>query len=86
MPYIKRSRRPELDKVVEFMAKADINADGDLNYILFKYFKDHIYMKGKMSYNTCRNYRAELLEARDEIGRRFLAGYEDRKKEENGDV
>jgi len=82
MPYVKQERRIELNFVVESMRRADIVADGDLNYVLFKFCKEAI----KPSYNNYKNFCAELNEAAEEIRRRFLAPYEQKKIEENGDV
>jgi len=82
MPYVKKERRVELDFVVESMRRADIVADGDLNYVLYKFCKDTV----KPSYNNFKNYMAELNETAEEIRRRFLAPYENSKIEENGDV
>jgi hypothetical protein len=81
MPYIKE-RREELDKIVELMHELDVKADGDLNYILFKYCKYYV----EEGYNNYKNFKGELSECRDEIGRRLLAPYENRKMAENGDV
>ncbi len=82
MPYIKQSERPRCDLVIEQMQESDIKANGDLNYILFKYCKENI----QPSYNNYKNYIGELQETVAEIRRRLLAPYEDAKIEENGDV
>lgn len=82
MPYIKQHLRDTMDSVVEQMKKAGVIADGDLNYILFKYCKNHI----EPSYNNYKNFLGELNEAAEEIRRRLLAPYEDKKIVENGDV
>lgn len=82
MPYIKQSERPRCDLVIEQMQESDIKANGDLNYILFKYCKENI----QPSYNNYKNYIGELQETVAEIRRRLLAPYEDTKIEENGDV
>ena len=82
MPYVKQERRPELNFVVESMARADIKADGDLNYVLFKYCKNFV----KPSYNNYKNFIGELNETIAEIRRRMLAPYEEIKEKENGDV
>jgi len=81
MPYVKPEHRPGLDPVVDAMIAADIQADGDLNYILFKFAR-----RIQPSYNKLKNYRAELRECADEIKRRMLDPYEDKKIQENGDV
>jgi hypothetical protein len=82
MPYVKQERRVELNFVVESMRRADIVANGDLNYVLFKFCRDVI----KPSYNNYKNYLGELNEAAEEIRRRMLAPYEDEKIKENSDV
>jgi hypothetical protein len=82
MPYIKQERRPDLNKVVIAMSEASVKADGDLNYILYRFCKYHV----APSYNNYKNFLGELNEATEEIRRRLLAPYEDKKIEENGDV
>jgi len=82
MPYIKADRRRFMDEVVDEMAGQGVKADGDLNYILYKYCKDYI----KPSYNNYKNFCGELRQCATEIERRLLANYEDLKIEENGDV
>jgi len=82
MPYIKREQRPLMDTVVELMKALQIKANGDLNYILFKFCK---YMV-EPSYNNYKNFCGELRQCATEIERKILAPYEDSKIEENGDV
>lgn len=84
MPYIKdeNDKRIKLDEIVQLMHELDIKADGDLNYILFRYCRKYI----KPSYNNYKNFIAELTECGREIARRLLSSYEDMKIQENGDV
>jgi len=82
MPYVKEERRPALDTVVDMMEWADIKADGDLNYVLFKYCKTLV----KPGYNNFKNFIGELHQCATEIERRLLGPYEDEKIKENGDV
>jgi hypothetical protein len=82
MPYIEPSERPPLDKIVEDMIRARVNADGTLNYILFKFCLSTV----KPSYAGYRNFMGELAESAAEIRRRLLSPYEDQKIRENGDV
>jgi hypothetical protein len=82
MPYIKQERRPSCDKVVEAMVNENIVADGDLNYILYKFCKENV----KPSYNNYKNFCGELRQCVTEIERRILAIYENEKVKENGDV
>lgn len=82
MPYVVDEKRAALDEVVRLMAAHNIKADGDLNYVLFKYCKYFV----KPSYNNYKNFLGELDECRAEIRRKLLAKYEDKKIEENGDI
>jgi hypothetical protein len=82
MPYIKGGLREGYRKIITEMAKADIKADGDLNFILFYWCKYHV----KPSYNNYKNFIGELRQCATEIERRILAPYEDEKIKENGDV
>lgn len=82
MPYVDMDKRPELDQLVRIMVNLGIKADGDLNYVLYKFCKYHI----DPSYNNYKNFCGELTECAVEIRRRLLAPYEDTKCNENGDV
>lgn len=82
MPYVKPERRQSLDRVVNVMEEEGIVANGDLNYVLYAYFKRNF----DMSYNVVKNYCGELNECACEIRRRLTAPYEDKKIQENGDV
>lgn len=82
MPYIKESRRDEVDHIVDAMVKARVDAKGDLNYILFKFCKLHV----ATSYNNYKNFIGELMQCATEIERRLLGPYEDEKRKENGDI
>lgn len=82
MPYIKKVLRTQMDNVVTCMKQNHVAADGDLNYILFKYCAYHVVP----SYNNYKNFIGELRQCATEIERRILAPYEDKKIQENGDV
>ena len=83
MPYIQdQKRRSQMDEILELMVKHKVNADGDLNYLLFKYFKNHFDKR----YNIMKNYCGELTECAGQIREEFLYPYERLKKKENGDV
>lgn len=82
MPYVKQEIRPDLDEIVELMNKKNIKANGDLNYILFKYCKKYVLP----NYNSFKNYRGELRETADWILEIFMKPYEFKKRKENGDV
>lgn len=64
------------------MISADVVANGDLNYILFKFCKYQV----EPSYNNYKNFCGELRQCATEIERKILAPYEDLKIIENGDV
>ena len=82
MPYIKQEDRPAMDKVVDAMVEAGVQANGDLNYILYKFCKYNI----SLNYNSIKNFCGELNAVVAEIRREILTSYEDLKKEENGPV
>ena len=83
MPYIPEEKRVgKCDEIVQLMKDLNIQPDGEINYILYKFCKDTV----KPGYNTYKNYLGELDECRTEIRRRFLAPYEDLAIERNGDV
>jgi hypothetical protein len=86
MPYIKKEERVEMDKVVDFMIEHGVKADGKLNYVLFKFCKNTLYDTQKESYNEYKNFLGELNECAEEIRRRLLSLYENKKITENGDV
>jgi len=88
----------EFDKLVELIIAMGVQANGDLNYILYKYclvtvspsynnYKRFIGgLEDAAANTTCREYRWELRECAAEIRRRLLGPYEDTKIAENGDV
>ena len=82
MPYVNKADRPRLDDVVEQMYLMDVEASGDLNYILFAFCKRHV----KPSYNNYKNFCGELRQCATEIERRLLGPYEDEAIKRNGDV
>ena len=82
MPYIKQNNRPTQDIVIQAMREAQVKADGDLNYILFKYCKYFI----EPGYNNYKNFIGELCECATEIRRKILAPYEEVKEKENGGI
>lgn len=82
MPYIKQEDRNKMDAVVETMRLLKVKANGDLNYILYKFCKENV----EPSYNNYKNFCGELRQCATEIERRILGPYEDFKINENGDV
>ena len=82
MPYIKPEQRPEMDEVVAYMKIHDVEPNGKLNYVLYKFCKDTV----SPSYNEYKNFLGELRQCANEIERRLLNNYENSKIAENGDV
>jgi len=82
MPYINSKGRKKMNPIVKLMSKIGVKANGDLNYILYKYCKNNIIP----SYNNYKNFCGELRQCATEIERRILANYENEKIRENGDV
>jgi hypothetical protein len=81
MPYIDPIKRPKLDILIGLLDE-NLKFDGDLNYVLYALCKRHV----KPSYNNYKNYLGELHECEEEIRRRLLRVYENKKMRENGDV
>ena len=71
-----------MDEIVELMNEYNVKADGDLNYILFKFCKNVVLP----SYGNYKNFCGELRQCATEIERKLLAPYENKKELENGSV
>lgn len=83
MPFIEcPKRRAEMDRIVVLMEELDVKADGDLHYVLFKYFKYNVNKR----YNKMKNFIGELTEAASYLREEFLWPYERQAKKKNGDV
>ena len=86
MPYIKDEHaRKELDDVI-FTNAYILQPKGNLNYFICKLFLKLMRVNGGISYNKAGEFIKELEMAKMEIYRRWVAPYEDDKKEENGDL
>jgi len=87
MPYIKKEERQELDKLlqplIDFLKTKGIEeVDGQINYTFTKVLAS-LYKPRYFNYNRAMG----VLECiKQEFYRRVVAPYEDKKKEENGDV
>lgn len=88
MPYIKQTSRPELDTIVnELVSKIDPdNWQGDLNYCVTKVTLGLLNKKVKMNYSSLNSAVGVFECVKQEFYRRCVAGYEDSKIAENGDV
>ncbi len=82
MPYIKKAQRHNLDK---YLDKIYVLNGAELNYCFTKLC--HIFIKEEgESYATFIECISALECAKQELYRRKVAPYEDKKIEENGDI
>lgn len=79
MPYINQEIRKIFDQTIEKLAPA---TDGELNYIITRL----LLRTGPRSYQDYNALIGVLECVKLEFYRRAVAVYEDKKKEENGDV
>ena len=80
MPYVPKYRRPSLDEGDEPCSV------GELNYVITKAVSDYIVAGGTQCYGLINEAIGVLECAKLELYRRVAAPYEDKKKEENGDI
>ncbi len=89
MPYIPPADRPSLDDLVaqvveELSCYEPLDRLGHLNYTLTRIVLGA--MPRPPRYHWLVAYRGVLSDVKDEMGRRYVAKYEDIKARENGDV
>ena len=91
MPYIKQKDRrkfePQLGKLRECVKNNlwDVTmSKGDLTYLVYALGLE--FFKNKKSYTNISTAISCLNDAAEELRRRYLNPYEDKKIEENGDV
>jgi hypothetical protein len=82
MPYIAQDRREDINPH-SYDAAFPTNA-GELNYVITAYLTE--YLAGETNYYRINEVIGVLECAKLELYRRVAAPYEDKKKEENGDV
>lgn len=83
MPYISKDKRVgKCDEIVQLMKDFNIQIDGELNYILYRFIKETT----EPGYNRYKNAIGELECCKLEIYRRLVGPYEDEAKLRNGDV
>lgn len=87
MPYIDRKSRQALDKEIESLlaklkSRPPDKRDGHLNYCLCRLLQS-LYPPSYFNYNRMMGV---LSCVREELYRRLVAPYEDKKIKENGDV
>lgn len=83
MPYIPEEKRAgKCDEIVQLMKDLNIQIDGELNYIIFKFIRQTTPDK----YNALKNAMGELEMCKLELYRRLMAVREEVVMRENGDV
>ena len=83
MPYIKRDRRNQYDKILDQIST--IYTKGDLEYCIFKLMK--IYMKDReYKYSNLHDAVYAAMHCADEFRRRYLDVRENEALEKNGDI
>jgi len=83
-PYIKQERRIGLEELLETIMSG-VEVKGELTYCVYKLALDYIRKKGE-NYQNISDAVAALNDAGDEIRRRILHQYEDKKCFQNGDI
>ena len=86
MPYIAQSRRGELEPFIASLDK-EITSAGELNYAITKLCLGYLVANGNpATYASLSAVAGVIQDVRDEFVRRMIVPYENRKREENGDV
>lgn len=80
MPYINQERRTDLANEDDVMTHA-----GELNYLLTQLCVTYLRLKGER-YQTYNDIIGALESCKLELYRRKIAPYEDKKRDENGEV
>jgi hypothetical protein len=89
MPYIKEESRKGyndlVDQIVKILSKDDfVNGAGDINYVITRLIWK--VFESDKCYNMANSLTGVLSCVQAEFYRRIVAPYEDKKKEENGDI
>ena len=89
MPYIVQEHRAIYDKTLaklldDLLLKGDL-ALGDVNYIITR-IVDYVFTHSGTNYSVGKDVLGTLEAVKLEFYRRRLAPYEDKKRDENGDV
>ena len=83
MPYIKKEDRHRLAPLVSSMSNNEIKSAGELNYLLTQLCLSYL---GSPNYEKLNAIVGALDCCKEELRRRVINPYEDRKIKENGDV
>lgn len=84
MPYIPKEGREKYKDWLKAMPKPE--SSGEMNYIVTRIVAAFINHMGGVSYNSLMVADGTLDMVKQELYRRISAPYEDRKREEYGDV
>lgn len=85
MPYIKQTRRGDLDLAMILLMQEKELTNGDLNYIITRLLHNQLKLHGT-NYERLNGLTGVLECAKLELYRRVVSPYEDLKISENGDV
>lgn len=87
MPYISPDSRNELQRETLVKMRRPPSEPGELNYMITELLFDYLRaIGGSYTYDKFNSLIGVLECAKLELYRRMVAPYEDKKKEENGDV
>jgi hypothetical protein len=84
MPYIPQENRPKFDDLLD-QALNKIENHGELNYVISTMAWEYV-LGRKLSYTEMQHVIGTLECVKQEMYRRMLSPYEDKKIEENGDI
>lgn len=84
MPYIKPIRRQRILEAEDI--EAAIHNAGDLNFVITRLVDSYLNPKHNASYNDYNEVIGVLECVKQELYRRVVAPYEDKKRADNGDV
>lgn len=84
MPYIKPEARPQFDRLLHTLARRIADDPGYLNYCLTRLVNEM--WQTRESYKTIALVTGVLRGVEQEFHDRIVRPYEDKKRDENGDV
>lgn len=85
MPYIPKSHRPELDKLVDrLVLLLELEEPGEINYVISRLIWSLFAEKNR--YVTANTLLGVLEAVKLEFYRRIVAPYEEGARSENGDI
>ena len=83
MPYVKQELRNLLNPLIDQLMAG---TPGEANYILTRFLLNYMKGRQKVDYALLNEIMGILESVKQEFNRRVVVPYEDKKKEENGDV